>query len=120
MVTEKDIRQAYYELRAAITRATNDALEEMAAKSAYERARNERWLAGEIVGKNEAEREAVTQRLLATEYEAVLSASKQAKISKMNLDVAAAGVDEAKLVLRLHQAETYDADVDLLIKSQRG
>jgi CRISPR/Cas system CMR-associated protein Cmr1 (group 7 of RAMP superfamily) len=104
VISESSITTAYdaltnarRELWGATERATR-------ARMDLEKERGARILTGEIVGKNEAERDARARELLTSLFEAVEAAEVDERSARMTFDLARIEVERIDAVLRLIQS----------------
>ena len=106
-VTRDMIRVAYGALASARQEAFDMAQAVIDRKEELEFERSRALLAGEIQGKNEAERDARARELLAKEIGALRKAGRAADIAKYQLDQATAEVERVRLLVRLDEMEAF-------------
>ncbi len=106
-VTREDIRVAYGALAAARQEAVDASLELAEKRDQLEEEKARLILGGQIVGKNETERDAKARELLQAELRAVRDAQCRLDVAKMNLEQAASTVERIRLLVRLDEMEAY-------------
>ena len=100
-ITFDDIRNAYAALADALTVALETAETAATVKAGLETARAAALSAGEIEGKNEAQREANLRLRLLGYYSDLEAAEKRSRRSRHEVELARLGVDAVRAQLRL-------------------